>query len=267
MPERVRVRRDHPGALTWTIAMVLTMLAVYLITLGGRTGEPSAPVSSQKDTATRVTEELSFEGIDLACVSFGTFETAQEARVEAARFTARGAAGYILEDGGFSVLAAGYEDAQDAQRVADSLSESEDIPCAVCREEASGVRLRITATQEQIQAITGADAALRRHARDLRELALMLDRSETQPSSACTLIAVMAGQLTGTLTELRAIPGGQESPVVRGLIALAEHTQAALSLLSTENSDSPLSLSGKIKYNHIETTLLHIDYLNTLNGS
>ena len=56
--KRVYVRRDHPTALTWSIALVLTMLAVYLVTVGNvRRDEPAvAP-----NTGARVTEEIRFE--------------------------------------------------------------------------------------------------------------------------------------------------------------------------------------------------------------
>ena len=33
MQKRVRVRRDRPSALSWALALAVTMLAVYLITL------------------------------------------------------------------------------------------------------------------------------------------------------------------------------------------------------------------------------------------
>ena len=33
MQERIRVRRERPSALSWAIALAVTMLAVYLITV------------------------------------------------------------------------------------------------------------------------------------------------------------------------------------------------------------------------------------------
>ena len=97
MPEetRVRVRREHPSALAWALALMLTMLCVYLLTLGLALA-PEAAIDAG-DGAPRVTEEVSFGSAEAYFVSLGRFDTATEARIEAARYTPRGAAGYALE--------------------------------------------------------------------------------------------------------------------------------------------------------------------------
>ena len=55
---KVRVRRDRPSALSWALALLLTMLCVYLLTLG-LAAAPEAAIDSEGD-APRVTEEASF---------------------------------------------------------------------------------------------------------------------------------------------------------------------------------------------------------------
>jgi hypothetical protein len=266
MPERVRVRRDHPSALSWAIALVLTMLCVYLIALGQVERAPEASIASD-DGSPRVTKELSFEPLAVYSVCFGEFPTAEEARIEAARYVQRGAAGYVHEEGGvFRMLAAGYPVEADAKRVAENLSQSEDLTCTVFPRSASRVRLRITATEKQIETLTASEAELRRYAAELAEIALQLDRSEIDPDAARTLIAVTASRLDEMLRNLRAIPGASENAVCSGLFSLTEQLRASLFVLSSENSRTALSLSGKIKYNTMEATFRHIDYLTALNG-
>ena len=263
---RVRVRRDHPSALSWTIALVMTMLAVYLATLGGG-GQKGSSASIETDADTpRVTEEISLEGVEAYCVSFGNFSTSQEARIEAARFTSRGAAGYVREEDGFYILGAVYEQESDAKRVAEQISQSEGIECSVYPLQAGGARLRVTAGESQLALLREAETQLRSQARIVGELAFQLDRGEISSDQARTILAVCASQVSQPLEALREIPGAQENAICGGLLEILESFHASCSLLSMENSASALSLSGKIKYNYIEVLFSCADYLTQLNA-
>ncbi len=267
MPEetRVRVRREHPSALAWALALMLTMLCVYLLTLGLALA-PEAAIDAG-DGAPRVTEEVSFGSAEAYFVSLGRFDTATEARIEAARYTPRGAAGYALETAdGFLVLGAVYENRAEAESVARALSQSEGLDCGVYEERADGARLRVTAAQEDIALVTGAEALLRDLAGETRDLALQLDRGEMDAGAARTLLNVAAGRLEEALTRLRNVPGAQDNPVTARLLAMTEQFRAALFVLSGENTQNTLSLSAKIKYNSINITLEHMRYLRELNA-
>ena len=267
MPEntRVRVRRERPSALAWALALLVTMLCVYLLTLG-IAAAPEASIDSAGDTP-RVTEEASFDAAEAWFVALGRFETATEARIEAARYTPRGAAGYVLEaEDGFLVLGAVYENQAEAESVARALAQSEGLACEVYTERAEGARLRITAAEADIALVVEAEAGLRALAAETRDLALALDRGETDAGAARTLLSVAASRLEDVLARLRNIPGAQENPVTARLMAMAEQFRAALFVLSGENTENTLSLSAKIKYNSINITLEHMRYLRELNA-
>ena len=217
--------------------------------------------------APRITEEVSFAPAAAWFVSLGRFDTAAEARIEAARYTPRGAAGYVLEtEDGFLALGAAYDDQAEAESVARALSQSEGLACEVHKESADGARLRVTATQEDIALLTEAEALLRSLAGETRELALKLDRGEVDAGAARTLLNLSASRLEGALTRLRNVPGAQDSPVTARLLALTEQFRASLFVLSGENTENTLSLSAKIKYNNIDITLEHMRYLRELNA-
>ena len=267
MPEnaRVRVRRERPSALAWALALLVTMLCVYLLTLG-IAAAPEASIDSAGD-APRVTEEASFDAAEAWFVALGRFETATEARIEAARYTPRGAAGYVLEtEDGFLVLGAVYENQAEAESVARALAQSEGLACEVYTERAEGARLRITAAEADIALVVEAEAGLRALAAETRDLALALDRGETDAGAARTLLSVAASRLEDVLARLRNVPGAQENPVTARLMAMAEQFRAALFVLSGENTENTLSLSAKIKYNSINITLEHMRYLRDLNA-
>lgn len=262
---KVRVRRDRPSALAWALALLLTMLCVWLLTLGPAAA-PEANIASVGD-APRITEEVSFAPAAAWLVSLGRYDTAAEARIEAARYTPRGAAGYVLEtEDGFLALGAAYDDQAEAESVARALSQSEGLACEVHKESADGARLRVTATQEDIALLTEAEALLRSLAGETRELALKLDRGEVDAGAARTLLNLSASRLEDALTRLRNVPGAQDSPVTARLLALTEQFRASLFVLSGENTENTLSLSAKIKYNNIDITLEHMRYLRELNA-
>ena len=263
--ERVRVRRERPGALCVAFALLLTMLCVYLITLG-RAHAPEASLEPEGD-APRVTQEVAFDGMEAYFVALGQYATAEEARIEAARYIPRGAAGYVLEtDEGFCVLGAGYGAQAEAEGVADALAAQEGLDCFVREHSAPGVRLRVTAQEAQIARVCEAEALLRAVSQELADIALRLDRAEIESEAARTLVNVASGRLSDAHEALLSIPGARENAVCAGLLTLTEQFRASLFVLSGENSKTTLSLSAKIKYNSIDIALSHMRYLRELNG-
>lgn len=257
---RVKVRRRRPGAVSWAIALAVTMLMVYLITLDVGGEEPAV---ASLPAGERVTREVAFAPLEVHCVQFGSFTDAQNARIEAARYVGRGAAGYVKQDGeNFRVLGAGYSQKSDAERVAKRLAEEEKIDCTVLSCASEQVKMRITAGENQISAILAADEALRTQVEQFGGLAFKIDRGELSGDAARTLIAVQASQVRDVLEDLKAIPG--ENPVYRGLTGQMEFLSATLDLLSYKNTETDLSLSGKIKYNYISVRLGYIDFLRSL---
>lgn len=258
----VKVRRDRPSVLAWSLAMVVTMLVVYLLTLGS--APPEAPRRGEEPAAgERVTRELSFEPLALYCVQFGSFDSAEEARIEAARYVERGAAGYVCAAAEkHLVLGAGYALEADAARVAERLAQEEGIPGAVFARESARVRMRVTAGENQIAALAAADAALRTQVDQLGELAFQIDRGELRGDAARTLIAIQAAQVRDVLGTLKAIPG--ENPIFSALTGQVEALAAALDVLSHAGGETDLALSGQIKYDYIQVRLGYIDFLRGL---
>lgn len=262
---RVKVIRDRPSPVVWALALFLTMLMVYILTLSGqyaRALRQTAPAERRAGGA-RVTKEIALEPLTLWCVRFGGYDTAEAARVEAARFTARGAAGYVLEaDGTYLLLGAGYAQKAEAERVSERLAAEAGIEGGVVSREAGAVRLRITAEEGQIEEVVAVDAALRQYTEQMASLALRLDRAEIRSDAARTVLTVLAAQLRERLRVLKEIPG--EDAVFRGLTAEAEALAAALEVLAHENAAPEAALSGKIKYAYIAARLGYIDFLRGL---
>ena len=249
---RVRVRRDRPTPLAWAVALCVTMLAVYVLTLD--VGGPD--VVESMAAAPRVTKEIEFEALTGWCVSMAACESAQEARLAASAYSARGAGGCVAQlEGAWRVLGAVYESEKDARRIAKRLASEEGIPAETLRLRADAVKLRVTASQQQIDAIAGADALLREQARQLGQIALQLDRGELRPDGARKLCAVAAEDAAAASRALSDIPGAADNALCAALIARLDSLSEMESALAASAGGRGAILSGMVRCAQIESFL------------
>ena len=255
MKERpVYVRRERPTALAISIALAVTMLVVYVLTLDAIGPDVVESVSA----APRVTREIEFAELTGYGVSLGRWDSADQARAEAATYTDRGAAGRVIElNGGFHILGAMYDTRKQAARVAETLG---DIPAAVVELGEAAVRMRITAPDRQIDLIVAADGLLRDHAAQLATLARQLDRGELQRESALTLCALSASEAVDLAEKLRGIPGAEDNGLCARLIDLLDSDARRLEELRAGGA----SLSGMIRLAGIDTFLDLLDLQRSL---
>lgn len=246
--KRVRVRRERPTALAWAVALCVTMLVVYVLTLGA-----DAPdVVDSMAPAPRVTREIEFEALEGWCVRMATCGSDQEARLAASAYSGRGAGGYVTPlEGEWAVLGAVYASEKDAARIARRLRDDEGIPAEAVALRAEGVKLRITAPQAQIDAIAEADALLRRQTDQLGQIALQLDRGEIRPEAARKLCAVAAEEAARAGQSLAGIPGAADNGLCSGLIGRLEALAGMLEALAA-TGESGASLSGMARCAQIE---------------
>lgn len=262
MQERVRVRRDRPSALSWAFALAVTMLAVWLVTL--RPLRPAAqPAAAAQE---RVTREVTLEGVEMYFAALGAYPDAGQARVDAAMLTQRGAAGVIwTEKESCCLLGAGYPLEADARRIVRRLEEQEGLQAQVLELSVPAVRLRVTAAEDDIGAITAADEALRACLNRLSELALQVDRGETGDASARMLAAVARSELEQAGRTLSSVEGASEEPLCAGLIGQIDRLSGQL--LSLSGSDlSGAALSGALRCCHVDGWLQRSYWLEASGG-
>lgn len=260
MQTRVKVRRERPSALSWAIALAVTMLAVYLMTLGVSAGDSARQASASRE---RVTREIAFEGMEQYFADLGTYDDPTRARIAASELAERGAAGVVIEEDGWHVLGAGYALEADAARIAGQLSQQEGLSAGVRKRSAEGVSLRITAPEADVDAIAAADRILRAQLKQIASMALQVDRGEISAASARTLAAVSRSELDGSREALAAVSGAAENPVCAGLLSQLDSLCAALDAVA-RGSLSGASLSGALRCCHVSGTLALIDFLNGL---
>ena len=247
----IRVRRDRPTALAWSAALTLTMLAVYVLTL--RAAQPDAVESVS--AASRVTREVTFEAIEAWTVSLARCESAGEARILASGVAQRGAAGLVQRDGeAWRVLGAAYERRREAERAAERVA-GEGYAAQVVPVSADAVRLRVTASEAQIDALVAADALLRKQSAALGDMARQLDKGEMRPEAMRTLCAVAAGEASDAARALASPPGAPENALCAGLIERLEVLSGMLGALSESPQTTPEGLSGQARCAQLENLL------------
>ena len=249
---RVRVRRERPSAMAWAIALVVTMLVVYFLTLDAARPQPVERVSA----AQRVTRAVALEAVEGWCVSLCACDPAEEARVQASAFTSRGAAGVVSrESGAWHVLGAAYATRREAERIAGRLERDDGISAAVLCVSAEAVNLRVTAPERQIDAVSDADALLRAQTWQLGDIALQLDRNEIRPDAARTLCALAATEARQASKALSAVPGAADNALCAGLIARLDALRTMLDAVAVDRSAAGAPLSGMLRCAQVENLL------------
>lgn len=269
---RVRVRRERPGGVVWAVAMMLVSLAVYLLTAApsvksALSGEivPDTPEVTGAP-AERVTRELNWEAPDGYLIQFGAYEYLDNARIEAARYVKRGAAGYVHHEGVYRVMGAMYFTEEEANRVKEKLYEQENLNCMVYPVVSDPVTLRVTATEAQIDALNAAERAVLEGVEALGAMGFQLDGGAITAESAVAEIAAILGRVKSAEEALKARAGATPNAVAAGLIALTEAFSSGLQDLSQEKQESVLPFSSKIKYNTIDIRIRHADYMRMLSA-
>ena len=246
----VRVRRDRPTAAAWALALMLTMLMVYLLTLG-----MSAPRAERVSASPRETRTVTFDRLRAYCVSMGIYDSPEAARIEAAGYAARGAAGCVVESAGkWQALGAMYERERDAKRAAKRLKEKGERGAEVVRLEAGKATLRITASQAELERIEGINALLREQAAALDQLARQLEVGEAQPGTVRTLCAAASTEASEAGKALAAFPGAGESGVCKALCDAASMLAKRLSAVAA-SEQGPLGMAGMLRLTAMETFL------------
>lgn len=262
MPKTVRVRRDRPSALSWALALAVTMLAVYLITLTAPAAREEAAETAARGP--RVTQELTLEGETAYFADLGCHADALLARTAAAQLAARGAAGVTYRDAeGIHVLGAAYRLEADAARIARQLSQREQLSAAVLELSAEPVSLRITAPEQDVQAIVDADSILHTQLKQIASMALQVDRGELSAESARTLAAVACSELDAARNQLEQISGAAEDTVCAGLLFQLERLSGGLEAVG-HGAERGAALSGRLRSCHVDGLLNRIEWLQGL---
>lgn len=260
----VRVRRAAPARRAAAL-LVLTLSAFGWLLL--RRGDPVTALLSARD-AERMTSDVVFSELALYAVRTAVCDSEAAARVEAARYVPRGAAGYVLHREVWHVLAAGYGTAEEAERVRDSLRAEEGMSCDTVSLVCDRVRVRVTATAEQTAALAECEKTLRESAALVASLSRAVDRAETPVSQAIGALKTQRENLEAARVRLaQAVGDAPDALVCAPLLELAAEGVRGLDSLTVDHATLPdVLFSGRMKALFLALRVAEIDYMASLGG-
>lgn len=257
----VRVRR-RPRGMYWAVIFLALSMALYIrVSVPALRALEKGEDEAEK-TGKRVTEEISVEPLGVYLVSFGGYDVMNSAKVEAARYVPRGAAGYVLRKDKLYVIGAGYGDRAEAEKACVFLAAQEGMACAVMELYSPEVRMRMTAGSAQIEAFLSAEKMLRQSARTMGQMAFAVDRGEATLSQAQEVVKTQRGKSEAARAALRQTAGGTDSGVFQGLDSLLEEMISQMDQMLAETK--AMGLSSRLKYCHIDMTVREIEMMNAL---
>lgn len=254
--QKVRVRRDRPSGITRAFALAVTMLFVYLATL-------AVPEKEAQPVGARITRAIQLEPVSAAFVSLGAYPDALNARVAAAGFMQRGAAGFVrMHEGKYHVLGAAYQDLVSAKLQADALSAREKLTAAAFAIGEDGAKIRVTAPEFTVDAIANAESTLRTQLGQLGAIADRLDRNQITAPQARTLAAVARSELHRAETALESAAENALCQMLRANLIAVES-----SLKSIQSLETAAEISGRLRFSQIQGLFGEIELLKSVNSS
>ena len=262
MRTRLTRTRRRPRGVWWAIVFLMLSMALYI-----RVSVPALRGMQEKaekkaETGERVTEEICIEPLTLYMVSFGGYDVMNAAKVEAARYVPRGAAGYVLRREKLYVIGAGYQAREDAEKACVSLAAGEGLACAVMEAYSPQVVMRMTAGSRQVSAFAEGEAVFRESAQMMGALAFSLDRGEATAAQAKEAVKTQMAKVCAAEEELLLQAAGTENGIFQGLSALLAQMREQMERMTEE--EKAMELSSRMKYCHIDMTVREIEMLNAL---
>lgn len=232
-------------------AYLLLIAGALCLYIAARMQPPSA-MRLEEAPAVLVTQDVVLPGRQIFIVCMGCEPDSAAALAASARYAHRGAAGAIWPAEG-SCYAAGavFCDELSAEAHARALVQAENIPAQVLVQELPELTLRITASQRQIDSLTGAEAALYQVSQELGDIALRVDSGQTDMTRAQKDVLAQQARLDAARERLAQSIDGEREPISRALAdLLCSHAEDLLAL-SQENSLARLQFSSAVRAQEI----------------
>lgn len=259
----VRVRR-RPGTLVWAVILLAAAMAFYLYALLSGVRRVQTEETGVLFSGERVTREVKIEPLQTYLVSFGGYDVENQAKIEAARYVSRGAAGYILDGEQLLVIGAGYGEEEQAEKVCAQLEAEEGMSCRTVSMESPSVSLRMTAGEKQIEAFVLGEQALRSAASALQQLAFSVDRGDATAEQAGEVIETYLEKISGAYERLVQQTEGRNSEIFQSLEEMLADMLDQMKEMLQEGK--PLFLSSRLKYCYVDFSVREIEWINRLNG-
>lgn len=228
-------------------------------TLPKATVMPTVNESQQK----KVTEAINIEAQTLYCVQIGAFSDKENAEIAAVTLRKRGAAGYLLEEKYWRVMAAGYLNREDALKVKDQLEES-GIENTLYNIAYSRLSFDITADEEVMKEIKLLFETYQECMSIMHETAMQLDEGKiTQDEGLIRIQNIKTQMEASSLIMQKMIEKlSGDNAVLSNLFQAYETSIEKMQKIINSKSLTKVELSSILKYNYIDMFLEFKTYMD-----
>lgn len=234
--------------------------ALYMYTLPDLKPQTAQVMAENRPV---VTSEMVFPARIVYAACFGVYMNDSEAKIEAARYTGRGAAACVrYVDEGAALLGAAYTSEGDARSVCGYLNRDEGIPAEVAAYRANALRIRITASEDRIIALETARDTLDTVPESLDNLSRAIDAGSIGVETARSLTAVIRHDVSESLTGAESAAGESSDPMCRALISALRDVNDTIEPLT--HSDNVAYISSHLKTASVSARLAMVDMMNEL---
>ena len=218
------------------------------------------PAESQEERS----QSIFIPKLEWYLIQLGAYSTAEAAQQQAKLYTSRGAAGFILEDDRFRVIAAAYATQQDAETIRARLGESQGIETYIYRLSTDEVELNVTAAAGQIQALQHGFDALHAALVETGRLSIELDKQIIDGAAVVLGAQEARLRVQDAARTLEAVLGSSNSEVVVGLRTLLATADAGLKAICEHNAQETVGMTAKIKYRQVELLWGFVRYVKQI---
>lgn len=238
----------------------IIMYGLYVYTLPADDGG-----AAQAAAEPRISAQIVMPSMRLYAVALGVYDSETQARLDAARYAERGAAGCIVEiDSGWALLGTGYLSDGEAGSVCAQLRSNEGIDAQTILFSADETRVSMTATQSQASAVQNALELLSALPDELNALSRQIDNGECDAATIRSLLAIRSSEMQDALDALSLALGDTANHFCRMVETLMGDACTLLGEMCAEGVYTALALSSAMKQCALETQLGLINIMNAL---
>jgi len=274
-------RRKNQGGRKWIGVLLIGGLLIYLAAAGylgkaysqwiapwimerasqAQEGEvtriPEASVPAETGAPSGAAQEhvqIQMDGYTLYCLQLGAFSDEANAKDLAASLQGMGAAGYIVDDTYFRVLASGYKSEADAESVAERIRTEDELEVGIYEMACPGLNIEITAPADIAEGLRSIVADWDQMTGSWYDAFVKMDQGDWTANEVTDMLSEQNATLQTHMTTLQTYSETVGSnPVVEGLNTLyAAHESRVSEMIVRVRKENTVEISASLMYNYID---------------
>lgn len=261
---------NNRKAAVITVVLALTVAILLISGIGRAISDNilmpifgSAPPAVTPMPDDRTNGRINLPRLDVYLLQLGSYAEAAPASAEAKAIAQRGGAGYVLNQGSYRVIAAGYLTQAEAQSVADKQTDKEFSP-SVFMLSSGSVSFKLQCSKEQLDILRRACEYYPSLVKDLMEESVLLDSCEATASRVRINYTYRLTAVEEIIAGLESLPYSPDEELIPRLLTVYRNARLQLNNISLKTSKEGLDFFSEIKYNYIEMIIAYRDMIKNL---